>query len=163
VLIASDRGLAVAAEGGDAFLDGWRLVSIAVTNGYIMRTALVGRSLGEMVYDPPQYSLYLARPARGTVDMFVVDTLSYAYSIPLEPGVEFLAIDSERRLLLAASPQTGRLIVYDLRGRAVAARVAIGAGLVQLDYDQSTATALIAAARGLVLVKLLELPGLELH
>jgi hypothetical protein len=126
-----------------------------------MRTTLVGRTLGGLAYDPAVYSFYVARPAQGRIDMYVLEGLKYNYSIPAEPGVEFLAVDGPRRWLLAASPQTGRLIVYDLQRKKVMARAPIGSGLVQLDYHQPTATALLSTARGLILVRVDELPGLE--
>ncbi len=161
VLVQRERGLVFAAEGSDGFLDGWRLVEVATTNGYIMRSAIIGRSLGGMVYDPKIYSIYLARPAQGQIDTLVAENLTYQYSIPAEPGVKYLALDEGRRVLLAASPQTGRLLVYDLHRRYAVAHVPIGTGITQLDYHPATATALVAAARGLVTVEISRLPGLE--
>lgn len=161
--LLSNRSLAIAAEGGSGFSEGWRLFSVALHNGNIMRAELVGRSVGGMAYDPGGYPFYLARPRSGNVEVRTAEKLDVLDRFTVEPGVDLLQLDDKLELLLATSRRTGNFVVVDLKTKRVLVREPVGTGIRSLDYMPAQAKVLIGADRGLIVVNLADLPDLSLR
>ncbi|HPM75594.1 MAG TPA: hypothetical protein PK961_00785 [bacterium] len=162
VLILSSRNLAVVAEGKKDLAQGYQAMVIDLNGGRVLYAADLGRGLGQMAYDELMGMIYFARPETGVVEARIIDKLELRETLQLEPGVEFIRIDGNRRLLLAASPRTGRFVVYNLETKKVLSRVAIGSGIKSMDYSTEHGLALLNAKRGLVVVKTFDLPGMPL-
>ncbi len=161
-LLLSSRNLVVITEGKKDFAQGYRAMIIELNGGRVLYSADLGRGLGQVVYDELMGMMYFARPEAGTVEARITDKFELRETIPLEPGVELLTIDNKRRLLLAASPRTGRFVIYHLETKKILSRVAIGSGIKSMDYSTENGLTLFNAKRGLVAVKALDLPGMPL-
>ena len=151
--------LALVTEGSGRWRAGGRLILVNVVSGSPLRIADLENELGEWDYDPLNATVFITLPAAGDLLAIDVQNLTRINQVPLLPGAEFIRIDWSRKLLFAASPREGVLAVYRLRTGARLARVEIGPGIRSLDYHQESAAALLATARGLVRVRILELPG----
>jgi len=155
-----------AAEGERWLADGWEIQAVSLTDGELLHRLALGRSVGEMAYDPAGYRLYVARPDLGQVEICaaerkLIPVMLMPAAKQREPGWRFPQLDGSRHLLLGASRRTGYLAVYDLKTQRMKARAAIGSGISSLDYDPARGVALVAAERGLVRVNVLELPGMK--
>jgi hypothetical protein len=152
------RGVIYAAEGDRWLSAGKRLLMIRAADASPRRLETIGPGIGGMAIDAKRNFLFVARPRLGVIEGRALDTLRSVGGMVGEPGDDLLAYDGERNLLLAANPHNGYLNIYDpTRGKRVA-RAPIGPGISNLDYHRPTAAALLCTERGLVLVKILELP-----
>lgn len=151
--------LALVAEGNGRWRAGGHLILVNVVSGNPLRLADLESELGGWDYDPLNATVFIALPATGGLLAIDGQNLARINQVPLLPGVEFIRIDWSRKLLVAASPREGVLAVHRLRTGAHLARVEIGPGIRSLDYHPESATVLLATARGLVRVRILELPG----
>jgi hypothetical protein len=159
--LASRRYMAFVAEGGKWLADGWRVQQVSLLHGEIMTRMTFGPSLGQIVHVEGDHSVYTARPDLGLVEVRWGESLDLRGGYLIEPDVRFLAVDFPRFLLLGVSPRTGKLVIEDLRDSRRIAEAPIGSGITALAYDATSGVALIAAARGLVRVNVLELPGIK--
>lgn len=155
-----------AAEGERWLADGWSIQVVSLAKGELLHRMALGQTLGEMIYDPLAYHLYVARPALGQVEICAVDRKLIPRGLApteneQELGWRYLRLDDKRNLLIGASRQTGYVVVYNLKTKQVTARLAIGSGISSLDYHPTQSMLLVAADRGLVRINLSELPGMN--
>ncbi|MDP8223550.1 MAG: hypothetical protein P9L99_09330 [Candidatus Lernaella stagnicola] len=155
------RRVIFAAEGAKWFADGWRVQQIGLANGEIIRRVTLPRGVGVVAHNELDYSLYTTVAGYGAVDVRYAESLETRGGWRVEPGLNFLRLDPQRSLFVAASTATGTLVVADLTDGKRVAELKIGSGIRGLDYYRKSGTALVAARRGVVVVDILKLPGIR--